>query len=51
MLEKDDILAIKVPVSLGGGMKPENFTVEDIFSFYETTAPIYKKAHAQARRS
>jgi len=51
MPETDDILAIKVPVPLGGGMKPENFTVEDTFSFYETTAPIYKKAHAQARRS
>ncbi|MCB0546995.1 MAG: hypothetical protein KDD19_05360 [Phaeodactylibacter sp.] len=44
VLELDEILAIKTPLSLGGKMELSNFQVENIFDYYATTAPIYEKA-------
>ena len=38
------ILAPITPLSLGGEMEPANFQVEEIVSYYESTAPIYAKA-------
>jgi hypothetical protein len=46
-LEPRQILAAKKPLGLGGTMALENFQVEEIVSYYRTTAPIYAKAFAQ----
>lgn len=43
-LEPDEVLAIKVPLSLGGRMELDNFQVENIVKYYRTTGPIYAKA-------
>ena len=40
-LELNLALAIKTPLSLGGKMALDNFSVEDIVSYYQSTAPIY----------
>ena len=40
-LEPDEILAIKVPILLGGEFKPDNFQIENIFDYYKSTAAIY----------
>ena len=40
-LELNLALAIKTPLSLGGKMELDNFSVEDIVSYYQSTAPIY----------
>lgn len=50
-LEDDLALAIKVPVPLDGALASENFQVEDIFTYYETTAPAYAKAALAMRPS
>jgi hypothetical protein len=42
------ILAPKTPLGLGGAMEVDNFQVEDIVSYYQTTAPIYQKAFAKS---
>jgi hypothetical protein len=47
-LGPNEVLAMKVPRGLGGQMKLDNFNVEDIHSFYKTTAPIYAKALGKA---
>lgn len=44
MLRPNEILAIKTPLSLGGKMELDNFQVENIFDYYKSCAPIYKKA-------
>ena len=44
----DMILAPKTPLGLGGEMKLDNFQEENIFEYYKTTAPIYKKALSRA---
>jgi hypothetical protein len=46
-LQLDEVLGIKVPLSLGGTLEPDNFHVENIVNYYRTTAPIYAKAFAQ----
>lgn len=43
-LELDEMLAIKVPLMLDGEMSPGNFQVENMIEYYQTTAPIYRKA-------
>lgn len=45
-LEDDLALAIKLPLPLDGKLEPDNFQVENIFEYYETTAPSYSKAVA-----
>jgi hypothetical protein len=45
-LELDLVLGIKMPIGLGGQMKLDNFQVENIYNYFESTAPIYKKALA-----
>jgi hypothetical protein len=42
------ILAPKTPLGMGGAMELGNFQVEDIVSYYQTTAPIYQKAFAKS---
>jgi hypothetical protein len=46
-LEPGQILAPKTPLGMGGAMELGNFQVEDIVSYYQTTAPIYRKAFAK----
>ena len=41
-LEWDAVLAARVPIPLGGSMAIENFDIEDIFQYYESTAAIYR---------
>lgn len=45
-LDRDEILAIVRPLSLGGAMVDDNFQIENVVRYYETTAPIYAKAFA-----
>jgi hypothetical protein len=47
-LSDDAILAPKVPRDLGGERNLENFQVENIYEYYETTATAYTK-HAGKR--
>jgi hypothetical protein len=42
-LTLDEILAIRVPKTLGGRMTPDNFAVENILSYYRSTGRIYAK--------
>lgn len=49
-LEPQDVLGIKVPKSLGGELVADNLQLEDIVSYYQTTAPIYAKAFAQLNK-
>lgn len=49
-LEPQDALGIKVPKSLGGELVADNLQLEDIVSYYQTTAPIYAKAFAQLNK-
>jgi hypothetical protein len=44
------ILAAKTPIPLGGQPSPDNFQEEEIVSFYQSTAPIYEKAMAAAKK-
>jgi hypothetical protein len=46
-LQGDDILAPREPEGLGGTRTLENFQVEDIFAYYESTATVYAKAFAK----
>lgn len=46
-LEADEILAVRVPLALGGTMTLDNFQVENVHAYYRTTAPIYAKALAR----
>ena len=43
-LDLDHCLGIKTALSLGGAMEVDNFQVENIYSYYKTTGPIYAKA-------
>lgn len=43
-LKEDEILAIKVPLALGGSLTLDNFQVENIFEYYASTAPIFRRA-------
>lgn len=43
-LSKNEILAIKVPLSLGGKMNLDNFQIEDIDEYFKSITEIYKKA-------
>ena len=42
-LELDLALAIKVPLPLGGKLELDNFSVENIVDYYQSTAKIYEK--------
>jgi hypothetical protein len=39
----DQCLAISLPLSLGGTMDPDNFELEDLIHFHETSARIYRR--------
>lgn len=43
-LRANEILAIKAPTSLGGAFAPDNFQVEDMFTYFAQTAVIYQEA-------
>lgn len=43
ILQKDEILAIKVPISLGGAIEKENFQIENIFEYHSSISKIYQK--------
>ncbi|MCI5058432.1 MAG: hypothetical protein MRY83_20135 [Flavobacteriales bacterium] len=44
-LDINEILAIKTPISLGGSIDDaNNFQIENIYNYYETTGKIYKEA-------
>jgi hypothetical protein len=49
-LELDVCLAIKKPLSLDGAMEVDNFQVEGIVEYYQTTAPIYEGRSRRTRR-
>lgn len=49
-LGSDEILAIDVPVTLGGKLEIDNFHVENIIEYYRATGPTYAKGFASARR-
>ena len=49
-LSLDLALAIKVPLSLGGEMELDNFSVEGIVDYYQTTAPVYAKGLAEIQK-
>ncbi len=46
-LDEDMVLAPKIPLVLGGEMKPENLQTESIISYYETSAPVAEKTLAK----
>lgn len=46
-LELDMALAITTPLTLGGKMELDNFSVENIVAYYQSTAPIYAKGIGQ----
>jgi hypothetical protein len=46
-LERRDILGVKKPIPLGGKLEPANLQLEDVVTYYQTTAPIYAKAYAE----
>jgi len=50
-LELDLALAIKEPLTLGGAMELDNFAVEDIVGYYQSTAPIYAKGMDEIKKS
>jgi hypothetical protein len=50
-LDEDEILGPVLPLPLGGTMSMTNFRPQNIFEYYESTAPIYKKAYRQVKRS
>ncbi len=47
-LDLDEILGIKVPLPLGGEFIPENFQIENIIEYYQTTGAIYADTLNQA---
>lgn len=49
-LSLDLALAIKVPLTLGGEMTVDNFSVEGIVDYYQSTAPIYAKGIKEAKK-
>lgn len=48
-LELDDILGLKVPLSLGGELSADNLQLDGIVDYYRTTGPIYADAFAKLR--
>jgi hypothetical protein len=48
-LDFDDVLGIKIPRALNGTMAPDNVQLDDIVSYYRTTAPIYAETFARLR--
>jgi hypothetical protein len=46
-LEPMQILAPTKPLGLGGSVALDNFQVEDIVSYYQSTAPIYQRTFAK----
>jgi hypothetical protein len=49
-LELNLALVPKIPLSLGGKMELDNFAVEGIVPYYQSTAPIYEKGIAEAKK-
>jgi len=49
-LGPDDILGVKVPTVLGGALVSSNLQLEDIGTYYQTTAPIYADAFAKLKK-
>jgi hypothetical protein len=49
-LSLDLALAIKLPLTLGGELELDNFSVEGIVEYYQTTAPIYAKGLAEMQK-
>jgi hypothetical protein len=50
-LDLRSILALKVPLSMGGTMTLDNVQVEDIEMYYRSTAPIYERAMEKIRQA
>jgi hypothetical protein len=48
-LGDDEILAIDVPLTLGGKAQLDNFHVENILEHYRATGPIYAKGFAKRK--
>lgn len=46
----DDVLGVKVPLSLGGTLTVDNLQLDGIVDYYQTTAPIYADAVAKKRK-
>jgi hypothetical protein len=44
IIQKDEIVAIKVPVPLGGKLEKENFQIENIFEYHSSISKIYQKS-------
>lgn len=42
-LHFEEIIAMKTPLSLGGSFQADNFTVEPILSYFQSTGEIYSK--------
>jgi hypothetical protein len=49
-LDEDEILAIDVPLALGGKAELDNFHVEDILEHYQATGPIYAKGFKKKKK-
>jgi len=50
MLAGDEILGIRVPLSLGGRMELDNFAPLNIIDYYQATGPAYAKAFEQSQQ-
>ena len=48
-LGDDEILAIDVPLTLGGKAQLDNFHVENILAHYQATGPIYANGFAKRK--
>ena len=46
-LELEDILGVKVPLSLGGELTVDNLQLDGIVEYYQATGPIYADAFAK----
>lgn len=46
-LELEDILGVKVPLSLGGELTVDNLQLDGIVEYYQATGPIYANALAR----
>lgn len=44
IIQEDEIIAIKVPVPLGGKLEKDNFKIENIFEYHSSISKIYQKS-------
>lgn len=49
-LDQDEILAIKIPLALGGNIQADNFQPENIFDYYRSAASIYEKIFTKSKK-